>query len=73
MPTSTSAGRIAALRILHGQRGEQTTGIFTQLPGNATFIIVDKGSTNKTVKVNYDGGEYLVFREDIRDRNLGLR
>ncbi len=73
MPIYTSAERIAALRIVQAQNGEQTTGIFTQLPGNASFVIIDEGSTNTTVKVNYDGSEYLVFREDIRGRNQRLR
>jgi hypothetical protein len=58
-------GRISAIQILMGEDGCENMGLLTQITPNAELRVCGSGFNERTVKVEFEGWPYFVFREDL--------
>src|SRR5947209_6362744 len=63
--TGASRRTMAAIQLVPTESGERSMGVFTQLPADAELTVCEDRSGEKTVKVNFNGTFYLIFREDL--------
>jgi hypothetical protein len=56
---------ISALQVTYTENGSEVLGMFTQLPRDGGLRICGDGFNDRTIKVNFRGLYYFVFREDI--------
>ncbi len=56
---------ISAVQINYTSDGTETLGLFTQIPRGSGISVCGEGFNERTVKVQFRGTMYFVFREDL--------
>lgn len=64
--------QISAIPLFHDVAGRVQLGTIVQLPAGAEVELCGDGFDRRTVKVQWGGGFYYVFAEDIEQRSAHL-
>jgi hypothetical protein len=70
-PAHALASAISAIQVLKSDDGGDRMGLLTQIRPDPSIEVCGPGFNDKTVKVNFHGGAYFVFRQDL-DLRFGM-